>query len=120
MRCAALAVALALAVWSPASAQQDQVLYRAQASTAAIHGFYDHEGLFPVPILNLSVPYTEARLEPGPSTEALGSFLWDPEAAELGTILCTLSEGRVCGVPEYPFQARAAYPSARRPPPPPP
>ena len=100
---------------APAPAQQREVLHRASASAVAVHGFFDHEGLFPVPILNLSVPYTEARLEPGPSTEALGSFLWDPEAAELGTIVCTLSEGAVCDVPEYPFQARASYPSAGQP-----
>lgn len=127
LRALALAAAVAAAAPAPAAAaapapaagQREEVLYRAGASAVAVHGFYDHEGLFPVPILNLSVPYTEARLEPGPSSEALGSFLWDPEAAELGTIVCTLSEGRFCDVPEYPFQARAAHPSAGESPDPP-
>ncbi|MGH2724213.1 MAG: choice-of-anchor P family protein [Actinomycetota bacterium] len=110
---AALVLPWALAASGPAtSAEPAQVLFRASASATAVHGFYDHEGLFPVPILNVSVPYTRSSLEPGPSSQALGSFLWDPEVAELGTIFCVLSEGRFCEFPEYPFQANASYPSA--------
>jgi hypothetical protein len=91
---------------------ETQVLYRASTSSSAIHGFYDHEGLFPVPLLNLSAAYTEATLEPGPATSSLGSFLWEPQAAELKTIMCVLSEGEFCQLPDYPFQATASHPSA--------
>ncbi|HWC32660.1 MAG TPA: hypothetical protein VG709_05975, partial [Actinomycetota bacterium] len=112
-------LALAAALVPSAGAAEPRALYRASAVGTAIHGFYDHEGLFPVPILNVSVPYTEATYEPGPTTSALGSFLWNPQAAELGTIVCVLSEGRFCEVPEYPFQARAAYPAAGSSQPPP-
>jgi hypothetical protein len=97
---------------SGAAPPGSQVLYRASTSASAVHGFYDHQGLFPVPLLNLSVPYTEATLEPGPTTSSLGSFVWEPEAAELKTILCVLSNNQFCQFPEYPFQDRASYPSA--------
>ena len=121
MRRAALAVFLVLVgASSPAAgAEEPRTLYRASATSTAIHGFYDHEGLFPVPIMNVSVPYTDATYEPGPTTSALGSFLWNPQAAELGTIACVLSEGRFCEIPDYPFQARATYPAAGRSEPPP-
>jgi len=109
---AAIALSLGLVPAARAAEPGGETLYRASATAVAVHGFYDHEGLFPVPILNVSVPHTEASFEPGPSSQALGSFLWDPQAAELGTILCVLSEGQLCDVPEYPFQARASYPRA--------
>jgi hypothetical protein len=108
----AAGVGLAAAWPSLAAEAPPQVLYRASASATAVHGFYDHEGLFPVPLLNVSVPHAEASIEPGPSSSALGSFLWDPEVAELGTILCVLSEGGFCEFPDYPFQARASYPAS--------
>jgi hypothetical protein len=106
-----LVSALALLGSSPGVAET-QVLYRASTSSSGIHGFYDHEGLLPVPLLNLSAPYTEATLEPGPATSSLGSFLWEPQAAELKTIMCVLSEGEFCQLPDYPFQATASHPSA--------
>lgn len=89
-----------------------EVIDRASAIAAPVHGFFDHEDLVPVPILNVSLAYTETLLEPGPATKALASFLWDPEAAALGTIICVLSGNQICGLPEYPFVARATYPSS--------
>lgn len=115
-RLAAAAALVALA-WSVGAlgmgaAARPGSLFRAEAGAVAIHGFYDHEGLFPVSILNLSAPFAEASYEPGPATEALGSFLWDPEAAELGTIVCVLSGNQLCDLPDYPFVAHATHPSA--------
>src|SRR5206468_13025038 len=46
---------------------------------------------------------------------AHGSFLWEPEAAQLNTIVCELSNGQLCGLPDYPFQANAAYPPSGKP-----
>ena len=109
---AAVAVALVPGAGPEAGGRERAELHRAQATAVAVHGFYDHEELFPVSILNLSVPFASARLEPGPASEALGSFLWDPEAAELGTIVCVLSGDRFCQLPDYPFQATATHPSA--------
>jgi hypothetical protein len=108
----AVAVMLVAGSWAPAPAQGVS-LFRASASAAAVHGFYDHRNLFPVPILDLSAPYAEATFEPG-SASSLGSFLWEPEAAELGTIFCQLSNGQFCQFPDYPFQARATYPSSEQ------
>ena len=111
-----LLAGLLLLPWAVAASapptQAQEALFRASASATGVHGFYDHEGLFPVPILNLSVPYATASLEPGPASQALGSFLWDPEVAELGTILCVLSEGQFCQFPDYPFRAEASYPAS--------
>jgi hypothetical protein len=107
-RVAIAAGVVAIMAW-PGSAAEP--LYRAEASAAAVHGFFDHEGLAPVPLLNLSVPHAEAALEPGPATRALASFLWEPEAADLGTIMCVLSEGQFCAIPDYPFRAEATHPS---------
>ena len=106
-----LLMGVALAFGSPATAGSSERLFTASASGAAVHGFYDHQGTLPVPLLDLSVPYTEATFEPGPNSTALGSFLWDPQAAELGTIFCQLSNGQMCQIPSYPFQAQASYPS---------
>lgn len=89
-----------------------EVIARASATAVPAHGFFNHEDLVPVPILNLSLAYSDVGLEPGPSTEALASFLWDPEAAALGTIVCVLSGNQICGLPEYPFVARATHPSS--------
>ena len=94
------------------AAASPRFLHRADAEAVALHGFYDHEGLVPVPLFNLSVPYATARYEPGPSTEALGSFLWEREAANLGNIVCALTENRFCELPAYPFRAHAAHPSS--------
>lgn len=112
---AALAI-LALA-WSSSAlwlgvAAAPTLLHRAEAEAVAVHGFYDHENLVPVPLFNLSVPYAMARYEPGPSSEALGSFLWEREAANLGNIMCALSGNEFCDLPPYPFQARASHPSS--------
>ncbi|HEX9824811.1 MAG TPA: hypothetical protein VGB51_10540 [Actinomycetota bacterium] len=109
---AAVAMVLVPGAGLEAAGARRAELHRAQATAVAVHGFYDHEELFPVSILNLSVPFASARLEPGPASEALGSFLWDPEAAELGTIVCVLSGDRLCQLPDYPFQATATHPSA--------
>jgi hypothetical protein len=115
---ALLGMLLATAGWqSPAPASER--LYRASARASGIHGFFDHRDLFPVPILDLSAPYSEATIEPGPSSRSLGSFAWEPDAAALPTILCVLSGNQLCGLPDYPFQARATYPSAKKQAPPP-
>ena len=113
----AASFALLASVWAVTSlglrvGAAPAVFLRAETSASAIHGFYDHEELFPVSILHLSVPYTEATFEPGPASEALASFLWEPEAADLSTILCFLSGNQLCAFPDYPFQARASHPSS--------
>lgn len=109
---AVLALAWAGSAVGWQAAAGPELLFRARATSVAVHGFYDHEDLFPVSILDLSVPYAEASFEPGPSSQALGSFLWEPDAAELGTVFCILSEGQFCQFPDYPFRARASHPSA--------
>ena len=114
-RASGLVLSPLLALWAVAIAAggagaAEEHLFRATSTATAVHGFYDHADLFPVPIGNLSVPETEVSLDVGPSVGAHGSFLWDPQAAELSTIVCELSNGQMCDLPEYPFQARATYP----------
>jgi hypothetical protein len=112
---AAVTLGLGFALGAAPLPSTGESLFTAHAEAVAVHGFYDHTDLFPVPIANLSVPYSEATYEPGPATAALGSFLWEPQAAELSAIVCQLSGGQFCGLPDYPFQARATYPSNGQP-----
>lgn len=116
MRRLPAALLIAVLAWASSSlwlgASAAPLQHRAEAEAVAVHGFYDHENLVPVPLFNLSVPYASASFEPGPSSEALGSFLWEREAANLNNIMCALSGNQFCQLPPYPFQAHATHPSS--------